>query len=421
MSEANQKINTRNVPKSGSRTKLFSFFSQKSKYFSGLILFLKKIPLMLPRILLPKLIDQIRNNKLVLLKGPRRSGKRTIVSAAIDELGLSSCHLDLSNKKVRKDLSASSAEELTQKFSETQLIVLHEAQYLENLENLIELVLSDTIRATMILCCSFKPVLSEELHEAIRMEGLELELLPMTFYELAQHFTLPAEEKNLENRLIYGSYPSVVETNENAETLLNDLVQEAIFTQLGAGDRINKEDQLIKMLQIISFNIGEPISYNEIGERCGLDNETVERYIDLLEQCDILIKLSTYYNGFRYELKKTHVFYFYDNGIRNTVIRNFNPIDLRNDLDALWKNWLIAERMKWNRSNGKKKTYLFWRTHTRQTIDFIEFSELGMHAYKSSWEKRKKIKFPKQFTDSYPTISTHTLNRSTYWGFLSKK
>ena len=376
---------------------------------------------MLPRLLLPKLIEQIRNNKLVLLKGPRRSGKQTLVNAAIEQLGMSSVHIQLSDKKVRKEIQATDEKELIQLFSDVQLIVLHEAQYLENLENLIELVLSDRIKATLILCCSYRPILSEELHEAIRIEGLELELLPMTFYELAQHFTLPEEEKNLETRLIYGAYPRVIEDQENADSVLNELVQDAIFTQLGAADRINKEGKLIKMLQIISFNIGEPISYNEIGERCGLDNETVERYIELLEHCDILFKLPTYYNGFRYELKKTHVFYFYDNGIRNALIRNFNPIDLRNDLDALWKNWLISERIKWNRMNGKQRNYQFWRTHTRQTIDLLEFSENGVQAYKSSWEKRKKIKFPKQFTDSYPNISNHTLNRSTYWGFLSKK
>jgi predicted AAA+ superfamily ATPase len=382
---------------------------------------LGKTQVMLPRILLPKLIEQIRNNKLILLKGPRSCGKQTLVTGAIDQLERSAIHLDLAAKKVRKDLSIATNDELTAQFKGIQLIVLHEAQYMENLENLIELVLSDTIPSTLILCCSFRPVLSEELHEAIRMEGLELELLPMTFYELAQHFTLPEEEKNLERRLVYGSYPQVIEKQEDAEAALNELVQEAIFTQLGAGDRINKEEKLIKMLQIISFTIGEPISYNEIGERCGLDNETVERYVELLEHCDILFKLPTYYNGFRYELKKTHVFYFFDNGIRNALIRNFNPIDLRNDVDALWKNWLISERIKWNRTSGKQRKYMFWRTHTRQTIDLIEFSESGIQAYKSSWEKRKKIKFPKQFTDSYPSISTHTLNRSTYWGFLSKK
>ena len=113
--------------------------------------------------------------------------------------------------------------------------------------------------------------------------------------------------------------------------------------------------------------------------------------------------------------------YFNDLGIRNALIRNFNPPELRNDLGMLWRNWLIAARIKWNKLNNRNVDYRFWRTHTKQTMDFIEFSDGKIQAYKTSWEKKKKVKFPLQFIDSYPEISTHVLNRSTYWGFLTKK
>jgi hypothetical protein len=199
------------------------------------------------------------------------------------------------------------------------------------------------------------------------------------------------------------------------------MVQEVIFTNLGVTDRINKGDKLMRMLQIIAFNIGEPVSYNEIGEKCGLDNETVERYVDLLERSFLLIRIPSYYNGHRYELKKSHVIYFLDNGIRNVLISNFNPVFLRNDIDQLWRNWLISERIKWNRLNNRTAEYKFWRTHTRQTMDFIELSEGKASAYKTSWEKKKKMKFPALFTTAYPDVATLTLNRSTYWGFLTKK
>jgi len=175
------------------------------------------------------------------------------------------------------------------------------------------------------------------------------------------------------------------------------------------------------MLQIIAFNIGEPISYNATGEKSGLDNETVERYVNLLERSFILIRLPSFFNEHRYELKKSHVIYFVDNGIRNVLISNFNPLFLRNDIDQLWRNWLISERIKWNKLNGKVAEYKFWRTHTRQTIDFLEIADGGISAYKSSWEKKKKIKFPALFKEAYPEIGTHSLNRSTYWGFLTKK
>lgn len=376
---------------------------------------------MISRIQYAQLKENIASNKIVLLTGPRRVGKRTAVQNALAELAVSAVEFDASNKKTKKLFEIVNVKNLTINFNGSKFVVIHEAQYLENLQEMIELVLSGEINSTLILCCSYEPMIDELLREVLQMQGLELTLLPTTFYELAQKNSLPEEEKLLEQRLIYGNYPAVTEDLENAELTLREMVQEVIFTNLGVTDRINKGDKLLRMLQIISFNIGEPISYNEIAEICGLDNETVERYVDLLVRSFILLRIPTYYNGHRYELKKTHVIYFVDNGLRNVLISNFNPLFLRNDLDQLWRNWLISERIKWNRLNGKIAEYKFWRTHTRQSMDFIEIDGQKIAAYKSSWEKKKKVKFPAAFTEAYPSISTHTLNRSTYWGFLTKK
>jgi predicted AAA+ superfamily ATPase len=376
---------------------------------------------MITRIQFTQLKENIASNKLVLLTGPRQVGKRTAVQQALSDLSQVAVEFDASNKKVKKLFEIVNVKNLTINFNGSKFVVIHEAQYLENLQDMIELVLSGEINSTLILCCSYEPMIDEVLREVLQMQGLELTLLPTTFYELAQKNSLPEEEKLLEQRLIYGNYPAVTEDLENAELSLREMVQEVIFTNLGVSDRINKGDKLVRMLQIISFNIGEPISYNEIAEKCGLDNETVERYVDLLVRSFILLRIPTYYNGHRYELKKTHVIYFVDNGIRNVLISNFNPMFLRNDIDQLWRNWLISERIKWNRLNGKTAEYKFWRTHTRQSMDFIEIDGQKMAAYNSSWEKKKKVKFPAAFTEAYPTISTHTLNRSTYWGFLTKK
>ena len=202
---------------------------------------------------------------------------------------------------------------------------------------------------------------------------------------------------------------------------MNQLVKDAIFTQLNPNERINKGPKLLKMLQILAFEIGQAISYNDVGLRCGLDNETVERYIELLEKAFLLKKIPCYFNNNTYELKKTHTVYFLDNGIRNAIIKNFHGFDLRNDIDALWKNWLIAERIKWNDYNGLKVNYYFWKTHTKQQMDFIEERAGKLMAYKSLWDKRKKPKFPASFKKYYPEAGLFALNRTTYWGFLSKK
>src|SRR5690606_31610111 len=151
------------------------------------------------------------------------------------------------------------------------------------------------------------------------------------------------------------------------------------------------------------------------------DNETVERYIHLLEKAYVLIRIPSYSTDQRYELKKSQLIYFVDNGIRNILINNLNPTAIRMDLDNLWKNWLIAERVKWNAINNKQVNYAFWRTHTKQQIDFIEESNGNKIAYKATWEKKKKVKFPQMFQQYYPTIPNHTLSRSTYWTFLTRK
>lgn len=376
---------------------------------------------MITRIQFIQLIQKISQNKIVLLTGPRRVGKRTAVNFALSELNVSSIEFDASNKKTKKLFEDVNAKSLNDLFKGNPFVVIHEAQYLEKLQDIIEILLADEIKASLILCCSYEPMIDDVLREVLQLQGLELTILPSTFYELAQKNSLPEEEKLMEQRLIYGNYPEVTEDLEHAELTLREMVQEVIFTNLGVSDRINKGDKLLRMLQIIAFNIGEPISYNEIGEKCGLDNETVERYVNLLERSFILLRLPSFYNEHRYELKKSHVIYFVDNGIRNVLISNFNPLFLRNDLDQLWRNWLISERIKWNKLNGKSAEYKFWRTHTRQTIDFLEISNGSISAYKSSWEKKKKIKFPALFKEAYPEIGLHSLNRSTYWGFLIKK
>jgi len=213
---------------------------------------------------------------------------------------------------------------------------------------------------------------------------------------------------------------------EHASAHLTQMVENVIHTQLGAKDRVNKADKLMKMLQILAFQCGEPISYNDIAQRCGVDNETIERYIDLFEKAFLLIRLSSYNNGHRYELKKTHCVYFLDNGIRNALIQNFHRPELRNDLDALWRNYMISERVKWIRMQGLKKEIYFWRTHTRQQMDFLEIGADTFMAYKAdpsifSYATRKKVKIPKSFEECYPKAKSSVLNKNTYWNFLTRK
>ena len=376
---------------------------------------------MIPRIQYTSIKEKIFNNRLLMLSGPRAVGKKEMVQQILTEENQAFLELNAAKKSVKKMFDEVNESVLKKVFGDHRFVILQEAQYVDKLQLVIEEILSGNFDVTLIMTCSYEPVMDEILKEVLQLQGLEVYIMPPSFYELAQHNGLPVEESLLEKRLIYGNYPSVVSDLEFAEPKLRELVEQVVFTNLGVTDRINKGDKLMRMLQILAFEVGDAISYNDIGERCGLDNETVERYIDLLEKSFVLIKLPSFFNNHRYELKKSHAIYFVDNGIRNVLINNFNPMLLRNDWDQIWKNWIISEKIKWNRLNNKQVETYFWKTHTKQMMDYIEVIDGKVSAYKTSWEKRKKLKIPASFTAAYPFATTHGLNRSTYWGFLTKK
>lgn len=371
------------------------------------------------RIQQQQLEQAINSNKITLVSGPRSSGKEEMILQTVERLKETVLTIEAGEKKIRKELEKMNLAEVIESFNDFGMVVIFEAQYLSFLQPLIEAILTDQLKASLVLSCSFDPEIDEIVLDVLNAQGALLKVYPPCFYELAQSNGLPNEEKLLEQRMVYGNYPEVIENLENAESTLNEIIDQIIVSNLGVNDRINKHDKLIRMLQFIAFRIGEPISYNEIGERCGLDNETVERYVKLLEKSFVLVALPTLFSDKRYELKKTHVIYFTDTGIRNVLINNFNSPDWRNDMEQLWKNWLIVERIKWNAINQKEASYKFWRTHTKQTMDFIE-EGATIAAYKITWLK-KKVKLPAMFQEYYPNYSNHTLNRSTYWSFLTKK
>lgn len=366
------------------------------------------------------LIEKLKISKLLIVKGPKHSQKSAYLAGLIEQFS-SVRVIDCEDKKIKQAFKTIDVDTLKELFGNEKYVVLKEAQSIELLQQIIELVLfGNHFSNAIILSCSFDPVLVEELIEALRIEDAIVTLYPLLFQELANKSGIVQFEKELENHLIYGNFPQVIHAEHPEEELMS-IVEKTIFTHLNPTERINKGGKLRKMLQYISFELGEPLSYNEIGQYAGLDNETVERYVDLLERSYVLIRIPSYYNGNKYELKKTHTFYFLDNGVRNALIKNFNEPDLRIDIDKLWKNWLIAEKIKWNHLLKNNVSYYFWRTHTRQQIDFIEISGDQIFAYKSLWDKRKKPKFPESFKSYYPNASLHALNRSTYWAFLSKK
>ena len=365
---------------------------------------------------------QLQTNRILLLSGPSKVGKVTFSEKCLLELNLNFETIDFLNDKIRKKFDKLTHEELTWYFNQHSFFILGDAQLFDSLQFLLDEVLTNNIRSTFILCCAFEPPIVHELKEALKWEGLEFYFPAPTYYELTQHNGMVAEEQRIEKRLIFGSYPQLANLQQEDSEMLIKITDEILSkTKLGAEDRVNKKDAMIRILQTAAHLIGQPISFNQIAERAGVDNETAERYLKLFEKAHLLFLLPSFHSEQKYELKKTHLIYFNDNGIRNGIIRNFNPINMRMDEDLLWKNWLISERLKWNRINGKKSEYYFWRSHTRQQLDFIEIQENSKLAFKFSLEKKKMLKESPLFKSYYPNIISKTVNRSTYLTFLTRK
>lgn len=374
---------------------------------------------MIKREIQKELEQHILHNKVLVLKAPAFTQRTQLILQSLPKNSRQQL-FDFSDKKTQRLFKTFSPENFTSWIGQNNYIIFREAQLLNSLQEVIELVLFGENKLTLICICSYDPPLDDLLTEALEQNHLILSLQAPAFKEIANEFGLIKVEKNLEERLIFGNYPTVLDNAENASSLLLKMTEQIANYSFSKNERINKKDKLKKMLQYIAFHVGEQLSYNQVGTKCGLDNETVERYVLMLEKAFILFRLPVFSTNQRYELGKTHCFYFFDNGIRNAFIQNFNDAEIRNDLDQLWKNWIISERMKKLRQGKVQKNPCFWVTHTKQQMDYLEISPKEMKAYQLIWDKGDKFKVPSMFLQYYPKALTYKINRSSYWSFLSK-
>ena len=225
--------------------------------------------------------------------------------------------------------------------------------------------------------------------------------------------------QTFESRLVYGSYPDVINGEENIRNLLMNLSSSYMYQDLLSMEGIRKPVILEKLLVALALQIGSEVSYNELAQTVGTDNKTVEKYVDLLEKCYVIFRLNGLNRNVRSELKKSKKFYFYDNGIRNALIHNFNPINLRQDMGALWENFFIAERMKYNHYNGRYVNTYFWRTQEQQEIDYIEECDGTMTAFEMKWNlKKAATRFPKSFMTNYQVKDTVVITPDNYLEWL---
>ena len=301
-----------------------------------------------------------------------------------------------------------------------KIVIIDEAQRINDIGVKLKLITDELKHIQLIATGSSSFELANQINEPLTGRKFEYQLYPISFTELVNNSNLLEELKMLNHRLIYGSYPDVINNAGNEKEILQQLVSSYLYKDILEWNRIKKSDKIIKLLQAIAFQVGNQVSYNELAQTVGLNNETIESYINLLEQTFVIFRLNSFSRNLRNELKKSHKIYFYDNGVRNALIANYNPVSLRNDVGALWENYLISERIKYCEYNKIYSNKYFWRTHSGQEIDYIEEREGKLFAYEFKWNKKKKVKVPAAFEKAYNNSSFEVINPDNYEIFINE-
>ena len=373
---------------------------------------------MIKRIIASKIKNYINTNKVIIMLGPRQVGKTSLLKEVFKNKDKDTVWINGDSIDERSLLEQESETRYKSLFNKTKLLIIDEAQRIKNIGLNLKII-HDQLNLKIIATGSSSFDLANKINEPLTGRKLEYNLYPLSFEELANHHGLFEEIKNLPNRLIYGAYPEVVTNQGNQKEILQNLTSSYLYKDILEWSNIKKSDKLLKLLQAIAFQIGNQVSYNELANTVGLNKETVENYIDLLEKSFVIFRLHSFSRNLRNELKKSKKIYFYDNGVRNALISNFNPIELRNDVGALWENYIVSERIKYTSYHQIYSNKYFWRTKTQQKIDYIEEREGKLFAYKFKWNTHKKVKIPKSFIAVYPHAETKIITPKNYHEFIT--
>lgn len=363
--------------------------------------------------------------KAIILTGTRQVGKSTLLRQIINRLetqGLTSDQvlaLDCDDPEMRSLLKDANLNDLGQMLAGKRLVVVDEAQRIQGIGLTLKMITDHFPEVQLLVTGSSSFLLQGQLNEPLTGRKFEYHLYPISTQEVYNHGGLLQVRQSLESRLVYGSYPDVVSHNEDARELLSNLSGSYLYQDLLSLEGVRKPAILEKLLVALALQLGDEVSYNELAQTVGTDSKTVEKYIDLLEKCYIIFHLSALSRNLRTELKKSKKFYFYDNGIRNALIRNYNPIALRNDMGALWENFFISERMKYNHYNRRYVNAYFWRTTQQQEIDYVEETDGQFSAFEMKWNPKKgSTALPSTFTQAYPVATTAVITPDTYLEWL---
>lgn len=373
---------------------------------------------MIKRFLERIILENLGRNKILHIPGPRQVGKTTLLKKIANENNRSVLWLNGDEADVRELFTNVTSTEIKALTGRNELIIIDEAQRIMNIGITLKLLADNLPDKKVIATGSSALELANEINEPLTGRKTELFLFPLSFREMCEHTSTVEERRMLDHRIIYGYYPEVVTSPGKEKETLQRLTDAYLYKDILALDKVKRTSIIEKLLRALALQIGNQVSFNELGQIIGADNQTIERYIDVLEKAYVIFSLGSLSRNLRNELKKSRKIYFYDNGIRNALIRNFNPPELRQDIGALWENFLISERFKTITYKRMWMNRFFWRTLAQQEIDYIEEYEGKFYAFEFKWNEKAKGRISKAFTTAYPGSKAKIVTRNNFMDFI---
>lgn len=358
--------------------------------------------------------------KAVIVYGPRRCGKTTLLRQLLETIKEEYLFVNGEDITVQEYLSSQSIEKLKSFIGKCKVLIIDEAQKIKNIGLNIKLILDNIPEIKIVATGSSSFDLARQTGEPLTGRKYTLIMFPLSQLEIGRIETKIDTSARLEQRLIYGSYPEVVTTNDISQRVLylKEIVNSYLFKDILELDGIRHSDKIVKLLQLLVFQVGREVSYNEFGKQLGMSKNTIERYLDLLEKSFVIFKLRGFSRILRKEISKNPRYYFYDVGVRNALINNFNPLSMRDDVGVLWENYVVIERLKKQEYLNIQANNYFWRTYDRKEIDLIEEYEGKLHGYEIKWADRKR-KAPKEWLEAYKGANYSIITRDNYLDFIT--
>lgn len=372
---------------------------------------------MIPRLLKKNILEDFGRKKVVVILGARQVGKTTLLSK-LATAGDKVLFLNCDNRDDAAAIEGRSSTELASLLSSYDIVFIDEAQRVNNIGLSLKMIGDLKLKTQVVVTGSSSFEMANEISEPATGRVIEHKMYPLSLAETAGAFSEREERRMLEQRMIFGLYPEVVTDVSEARRCLVNLTNDYLYKDLLSYKGLRKPDVIQKLVRALALQLGSEVSYNELSGLLGVDKVTVETYINLLEKCFVVFRLDSFSRNLRNEIRKGKKIYFYDCGVRNAVLSNFAPLELRNDVGALWENLMVSERVKRNSYAGSYAQLYFWRTHGQQEIDLVEDMDGVLRTYEFKWNVNAKASVPASFIKTYPTSTFEVITPDNFWPFV---